>query len=378
VFLLTAPWLAGKHFLPPREQAYASLDWKWGPYPWIEKQIYNETNSIDIAFIGSSRIDWAIDTPYVQEKLDERLTRKSVVRSMCWAGGGFDALFFIAKDLLEHRHVRTLVFCDESDKTYPAVRAVNWYRFGDNATMISGLQFKYKAYYYFAAAVGMPRNLVEMLTPNLPEGTDAIAEYAFDISPFHRAWHAANPESRLGAVIAQTGFRNQDGGDEFFPFLPQTDVKPSDVCTYTPTTATNFAFADRPLPAWQIFFLRQFALEAKNHDCKLVLLHIPRMSEKESFKITESAYWPRVLQTDVSMMGIPTGRLCAGLSELEIKRLFSSDEHFNQNGLKYFTPLIVPGRRLELRDFWAFSGRRRHCQPLLHHRPQKMAGARRL
>jgi hypothetical protein len=337
LFLLAAPWLAGKRFLPPREQAYASDGWDAGPYPWMQKQIFHETNDIDIGFMGSSRIDWAVDTPYVQQKLDERLGRKTVVRSICWTGGGFDALTIAARDLLKRRHVKILVFEDESDKTLPFGGAVNWYRFGDDAAMLSDLQFRYKSYYYFAATVGMQRNFLELLAPNLPEETNTAIPNFYEIN-----WNAANPESRLGAVLAQVGFRDYDKVDTFVPYLPKTGLTPSDVCIYTSTTASKFAFSDRSLPAWQIYFLRQFALEAKNHGCQLVLLHVPVMEEKRSLEIAESAYWPAVLRTDVAMMGIPTGRLFAGLSEGEIKRLFANGRHLNQNGLKYFTPLIVP------------------------------------
>jgi hypothetical protein len=337
LLLLLAPWLAGKRFLPPREQAYASAGWGWGPYPWIQKQIFDETNDIDIAFMGSSRIDWAIDTPYVQEKLDERLGRKTVVRSICWAGNGFDALAITARDLLEHRHVKTLVFCDESGMVNPGTGAVNWCRWGDDAGMLSGLPIRYKAYYYFAATVEMPRNLLELLTPNLPEETnDAIPNY------YEANWHAPNPEKTLGAVIAQVGYRDYDKVEAFAPYLPQTGVTAADVFIYTPATATNFAFSERPLPVWQVHFLEQLESEAKSHDCKLVVLHVPVMEEKGSRQVSESAYWPGVMGTDVAMMGVPTGRLFAGMTDGEIKRLFSNSDHMNENGVKYFTPLIVP------------------------------------
>lgn len=337
LLLLSSPWLAGKRFLPPREQAYATAGWAEGPYPWMEKQIFLETNDIDIVFMGSSSMEWAIDTPYVQEKLDEHLGRKSVVRSICWTKVGFDALYFAAKDLLERRHVKTLVFYDQAEKTLPASGTVNWYRFGDDAALLSGLQFRYKAYYYFAATVGMQRNFLAMLSPNLPEETNNT-----DPSYCELSWHAANPENRLGAITAQVGFHQSDGAEPFVPYLPKTGVTPSDVSIYAPATASNFAFSDQPLPSWQIYFLKRFALEAGKHGCKLVLLHIPFMKEKQSLKINESAYWPDALQTDVAMLGIPTGRLFAGMSEDDVKRLFYNSQHLNQNGSKYFTPLVVP------------------------------------
>jgi len=337
IFLLSAPWLAGKRFLPPREQVYASEGWNRGTYPWIQRQIFDETNDIDIAFVGSSHIGWAIDTPYVQEKLDERLGRKAVVRSISWSFAGLDALFIITKDLLEHRHVRTLVFCDETDKIYPGIGAKNWYRFGDDAAMTSGLEFRYRLFYYFADTIVMPRNLIELLTPNLKEETNNSVPNYYEVH-----FHAPNPARRLGAAIVQMGYREGGKVEPFVPYLPKTDVTSSDVYIYGPATVSQFKFADLALPSWQIYLLRQFALEAENHSCKLVLLHLPMKDQIGSSEITEAAYWPDVLGTDVAMLGIPTGRLFHGMSESEIKRMFANGKHLNQNGMKYFTPLIVP------------------------------------
>ena len=73
--LLLAPLVIGKNLLPPREQIYASKSWGSGPYPWIQNQIFQETNAIDIAFMGSSHILHAVDTPYVQAELGKQLGR---------------------------------------------------------------------------------------------------------------------------------------------------------------------------------------------------------------------------------------------------------------------------------------------------------------
>jgi hypothetical protein len=183
----------------------------------------------------------------------------------------------------------------------------------------------------------MERNLLEVFTPNLPEETNSSIPNFYEV-----IWNAANPERKLGAVMAQMGFRNFDRLDTFVAYSPHTAVTSRQVEIYGSATASDFAFSNRPLPAWQIHFLREFALLAKNHGCKLVLLHIPIMDEKGSAVINESAYWPGVMQTDVAMFGIPTKKLFSGMTDPEIKLLFSNAVHLNQNGMEYFTPLIFP------------------------------------
>ena len=137
LLLLLSPVLAGRKFLPPREQAYASLSWGSGPYPWIRHEIFEETNDIDIAFMGSSHILHAVDTPYVQAQLSEKLGRPAVVRTIAWGGAGYDALFFVARDLMAHRKLKLLVFYDEYNA--PGIRntaADCWFRCGENAPVL--------------------------------------------------------------------------------------------------------------------------------------------------------------------------------------------------------------------------------------------------
>lgn len=339
LLLFAAPWLAGKKLLPPREQAYAAQGWEWGPLPWDKKQIFEETNDIDIAFLGSSRINWGIDTPYVRQKLDERLGHPSVVLSICWGGSGFDTLYVTAKDLLEHRRVKTIVFYDESAITSPAKGAEYWFRYGDNAAMLKNLPFADQAYYYFAAMVGMPRNLLELLTPNLPEATNnPVPNY------YVEHYSAPNPEERLGAVLARQGIRDLGHKDHepFVPGHPRTGLTPADARVYSPATAGDFRFADHPLPAWQVHFARLFAAEARQHHCQLVLVDIPVSQNHTATNINESANWPAVLQSEVALLGIPPGRLFAGLSYAEVRQLYADNLHFNQNGAEYFTALVTP------------------------------------
>ena len=63
----------------------------------------------------------------MQQKLEEKLGRKVVVRTIAWGGNGFDILYFIVKDLLQHRNVRMIVFYDEThleNKTNQASRPI--------------------------------------------------------------------------------------------------------------------------------------------------------------------------------------------------------------------------------------------------------------
>jgi hypothetical protein len=345
LFLLAAPWLAHLTFLPHREQTYSSQSIRWEKFPWVQKFITEETNDIDIAFIGSSRIGADIETPYVQQKLEEKLGRKAVVRTLWFANSGFDALYFLTKELLAHRHVKTLVFYDEFSAAYTwkvHKYAPYWFRYGDDGKVLAGLPLGIQTVYYYAAMIGMPRNFLELVSTNFPIEPDSQMT-----GPFWW-WQAANPETTLGCLGAHLGFDpvspNSDfQNTNFTPYVPQNEVTPAELCVFSPATAAHFVFSERTAPAGQIYFARQFGLLAKTHGCNLVALHMPLIGETTSPVIDESRDWSDLMQTDVCLMGIPGRRLFAGLAEPEIKKLFADPGHFNENGQKYFTPLITPG-----------------------------------
>ena len=92
----------------------------------------------------------------------------------------------------------------------------------------------------------------------------------------------------------------------------------------------------------QLHFAQKFAALARAHGCKLVVIHIPTFNERRSTVIAEPAYWPDALREEVTMMGIPPATLFRGLTDAEIKKLYSDPAHLNENGQDYFTALMMP------------------------------------
>ena len=341
LLLLASPWLADKTFLPGREQTYSSQSIRWEEFPWVQKFIFEETNDIDIAFVGSSHIAVGIDTPYVQQQLDQKLGRHTVVRTVGWSTSGFDSLYFFTKELLAHRHVNTIVFYDECSGGIPY--EVNkysalWFRFGEGAGVVGGLPWRVQANYYYAAIIGIPRNLLELLSANLPTvpNEQLTGGLAFLRSP--------NPEMNLGCYRVHLGFHDfsTDLNTNFVPFIPPPLANPADIQKFNPANAARFKFSDKPLAASQIYFARQFARLAESHGCHLVELHLPLFEDRASPVINESRDWAALMAAPVKLVGIPEKQLFSGLSGAEIKLLFYDPGHFNVNGQRYFTTLVTP------------------------------------
>jgi hypothetical protein len=338
---LLSPVLAGKKFLPPREQAYASQSWGSGPYPWIENQIFQETNDIDIVFIGSSHIIHAVDTPYVQAQLSEKLGRPAVARTLAWGGAGYDGLFFIARDLLAHRKVRMLVFYDENPAPgHRHNQMPGWFRFGEDAGLLSGLSSSEQGYFYFTAVIGMPRNLLNLARNNLPAPLISNPPNYWE-----QHYGSASIVKLLGCTCSELGFNYDKLGDHFTaftPFTPQTAATSADTEIYSPAATNDFQLGREPLPAWQVHFAGKLSELAQTHGCRLVMLTIPVLADAPVAAIRERASWPEIFHGDFWMIGIPPAKLFAGLTDQQLHWLFTNSGHFNKNGMTYFTPLITP------------------------------------
>lgn len=342
LLLLALPAVMGKNLLPPREQAYAIQGWGLGPYPWIQNQIFEETNAIDIVFLGSSHIICGIDTPYVQQQLGEKIRSQAVVRTLGWGGSGYDGLYLVTQDLLQHRKVKLLVFYDEKVEGGELGRncaLTSLFRFGEQASVISGLPLKDQAFYYFAALIGMPKTLLSLIRPNLP--AELFSDRPGFIKP--EKWESALAPANLGANPIRRGFK-LFSEPEYPPFAPYQPTLTDDSSSslYSPSSRQLFDFSSTPLPAWHVGFARRFAALAKAHGCQLVLLNIPVYDERRSAVIQQRAFWPDLLSANVWMLGIPPAKMFGGLTDEEVRKLYYDPLHLNQNGQEYFTRLIMP------------------------------------
>lgn len=347
--ILLLPLLLTKSLLPSRDQIYGWEGWdSTGPHPYHQQLIFQEKGDIDIAIIGSSQITHGIDTPYLQQKLSEKLGRPATVRTLGWGGAGFDALYITTRDLLEHRKVRMIVFYDEC-QTYnkPNSLAPNWFRIADNGRDLAGLPIKYQLAYYYAAVLGIPKNFLCLLRSNLPADMSpakmAYVEHLYD---------ADNIVQRLGSLAARHGYNYTGVLNDYTPYVeytPAAQARPSDVLTYSPSNPNGFRFPGPPVPDWQLQFGKKFTELTRQYGVKLVLIHLPFINERRTTTVDEREFWPTALQGDITMVGIPPGVMFGGLTDDDIRKLFDDLWHLNRNGQEYYTSLLTP----TLVDFYA-------------------------
>ena len=340
--LLTLPVVVARTRWFDRRDVYPDIPWKYGSFPWIQQKIFTETKDVDMAFLGSSHIWAAVNTPYLQKKLTERLGRESEVFTLGWPWPGFDALYIIARDLLDHRRVHTLVIDDEGGSDVPHVNASRWFRIGENSEALAGLPPIAQARLYGSAVLGMPRQLLSLVRPNLLEDPRWCANF------LNLTFRAPNLAEHCGALrshltyLPRREFRPLPGERDFFPYQPAGDATAADVLVYSAENRDAFKFTGPALPPYQLYFARKLARWCRERGTRLVILHTPSLRERGLTVISERQLWPEVLGAPVSMVGIPPAKLFAGIPAADVPKLFFDDFHFNQNGQDMFTRLITP------------------------------------
>jgi hypothetical protein len=184
--------------------------------------------------------------------------------------------------------------------------------------------------------MGLPRNLLALVHTNLPADMSATNYWQTHSD-------AENFAGDLGAFTAHMGFRNSPDSEPepFAHYTPATSPSPSAMCVLSPATETNSLFSNSELPPMQFHFVERLKELTSKYGCKLVVVHIPTFEERHSTHISMPENLAS-LQPEVSIVGIPLATLFNGLTDDEIRKLYSDSVHLNENGQKYFTTLMAP------------------------------------
>ena len=338
---LLLPAVIGRTHLLDRRDVYPSNAQKYGSFPYIQQTIFDRTGDLDMVFIGSSHIWTAINTPYVQKQFSQKLARDAQVQSLGWPWPGFDSLYFIARDLLEHRRVRVMVISDEGIAPEDAhVRSMSWFRIGENSDALQGLPPKFQAELYGQAMLGAPRHLLSAARPNLLE--DPLHCRPNFWNSYYRA---PNIAENLGSLRAQLAFGSRYAA--FTPYEAHSKATSADVVLYSDATRETFKITGPPTQPYQLHFARKLAQLCQQHGTRLIMLHTPHYSEREEPQIPERVAWAKELAAPIDLVGIAPAVLFSGIPADDVQKLFYENGHLNQNGQELFTPLVTP-KLLEL------------------------------
>jgi len=304
--------------LPPRSEAYKSMSTASATVGTVIQAIYQSPPEGDIVFLGSSLVSAGISQSTVSLALSEHLHRDVSVQVLAVNWPGLDVQYFMLRDYLNAHKAHLLVWNLPEPHSrayeYPQIQAYRWMRFGEYSDALRGLPINYRLALYGEAVIGAPRQFLSVLRPNLirDEGTAIDPKLA--------------RSGYLGAQFIQ---------DNSLPKSPANEAML--VSLNSPDIAVK-----GPAPGpYQMHFAKLIVKLAKQHNCRVVLLHIPLDAEFNDTSIPELSDWRAELGPDLTMIGAPASRLFSGMDHSHFDR-FYRDAHLNENGTHYFTQAILP------------------------------------
>lgn len=322
VLVLILPVLLTESGMISRRDSYEIMPENQGAYTFVENEIFDNEEDIDILFIGSSVIWNAIDTPHVQKELSSRLGRPARVVTFGHYFNSIDIPYMQIRDLLQRKRVWLVVMSIPRMPFTegPSTTAYRFIRYSDDGELFDGLPFKGKMSFYACSILRSPRDLLTLIRANRSKRSQFTDD--------------------LGADKAELGMgRNPESFERFEPSPPSI---PASMLLFSERTRDQFYFTGEDLPAYQNYYLENLVGMLKRNDIPLMILNVPQYSERGSPKIIERRDWSKVFGDNIPQVGVSSAVLYAGLSDDEVERLHYDDEHINKNGSEYFTRTVLP------------------------------------
>lgn len=322
IFALVLPVLITESGLIERRNSYEIMPENQGGYSFVKSEIFENDETIDLLFIGSSLIWNAVDTPQVQKELSAKLGRPARVVTFGHYFNSIDISYVQIRDLLSRKRVRMVVLSiPRMPYTEgPSTTAYKFIRYAHDIELFNSLPIEDKISLYACSVLGSPHDLLTIIRPNKSKP-----------SPF---------TENLGADKAEMGMGRSPR--KFAEFSPTFSLAPNSALIYSGDNQERFYFSDDEITSYQNFYLEELVEMLDQNDIPLMILNVPQYSEKNNQVIVERKNWAKKFATDIPIIGIPPAVLYSGLSDAEIEKLHYDDEHMNKNGGEFFTRATLP------------------------------------
>jgi hypothetical protein len=188
---------------------------------WVYERIHYDKTPIDVAIIGSSRLEAAISAPVLEKELSEKFSRPIHVANLAIPQEGRNLHYLVARELVEkHPETRIILVSvvEQADLTHPAFRyladvddllreplLINHYYFLD-AAFLPYRQMSYFVQTQFPGWFGMSRSFRQDY-----QGTGFDTTYSFYLPSGKLVnRYTVRPPDKLAADSTQT--IEEDGG----------------------------------------------------------------------------------------------------------------------------------------------------------------------
>lgn len=322
LLILLLPVIISRSGAISRQNSYQMIPEHWGAYSFAENEIYDNSEDIDILFVGNSVMWHAIDAESIQRSLSAELGRPARVRVFGQNFSDLDITYTKIRDAVEQKRVR-MVVVSALRLPYTSGPSFTTYRFfgnGEYPDSVDGLPVGSRISLYAGNVLRVPHELLTMLRPH----RTVPSPYARD----------------LGAYKVALGMGREP--DLFEAFSPEPPSIPAAQLLLSSQSANKFHFTDEAIPQHQRHYLNRLVDLAKQRGFHLALINLPLYNDRHSDVVLERHDWHREFGPSVSVIGVAPKDLFTGLTEKEIEKLYADEEHFNKNGNAFFTQTLLP------------------------------------
>jgi len=322
LLILLLPVIISKTGAISRRNSYQMIPEHWGAYSFAENEIYDNSEDIDILFVGNSVMWHAIDAESIQRSLSAELGRPARVRVFGQNFSDLDITYTKIRDAVEQKRVR-MVVVSALRLPYTDGPSFTSYRFlgyGEYPDSVNGLPAGSRISLYAGNVLRVPHDLLTMLRPH----RSVPSPYARD----------------LGAYKVALGMGREP--DLFEAFSPGPPSIAAEQLLLGPQTANKFQHTEEAIPQHQRHYLDLLADLAHRKGFHLAMLNLPLYNDRKSDVVLERHDWHREFGPGVSVIGVAPRYLFTGMTEKEIEKLYADEEHFNKNGNVFFTQTLLP------------------------------------
>jgi hypothetical protein len=306
-----------------RRSSYEIMPENQGAFSFVRNEIFDNSEPIDLLFVGSSVTFGGIDAPQVERALSEKIGRPARVMTFGHYFNSLDIVYMQVRDLLERKKVR-MIFLSVPRLPYPegpSPIAYRFMRYNEAPEVFGALPIQSRLSIYACSVLRSPRDVLSLIRPNLGKNP----------SPFAK---------NLGADKADWGAMRAPL--KFVRYAPPAPFVRIEDLIYSRETADRFLFSGEDIPLHQKIYLEKLVELLRREKVPFAMINIPQNTERLSTKIIERRNWSEEFGAEIPIIGIPPAELFAGLSEKEIDLMYYDDMHFNTNGNEFYTKTILP------------------------------------
>jgi hypothetical protein len=318
LFVLFSPFLT---YFIDRPIAYRSVSLRCGPYAYIADEIFNKTEAIDMLFLSSSEIWTGVNIKHLRKlwKSKHHKDFNIVMLGSNWRG--MDRFYFILKDVLKRRRVKTLVLSIYGRTTFPYYGSKHLFSIFEHRKDFNGMSLKNYLLFYAQSIWGMPRLIYEWLVPNkIP--VDCINGHATNYGFLEQnlGYDPLSPKAELfkkrddkPPIFGSHEVTYWGGGSKIFPKPP-------------PLEDNNF----------ELHFYEKIVSICKKYNIKIALIQIPLPTDQgDTITFAQESR-----HKEIPIIGMPLHMLFPNMSLDAIKGFYYNNNHLNSNGARYFTESI--------------------------------------